>query len=260
MARHVDAWMDGVNLASLGAILIQQVEESPAEMEITYGSRPIRAGRDILTHKRQALKVTITCAIRELKDLKKRMQILQQMAAWASGSVLELSNHPDQRLRCRCKAYPALGSVRDYTSEIKIELEATEAPYWENLIPDQWSQGSTTSGSKNILIPGSAPCPLSFRFTPASGYSNGSLTVTATGGGVTKQIVLTGLTVSSGSSLDLEMDDQERFVIHSGSSNKLSCRSISSADDLTMPAGTATITWNSSAQGSVLITARGRWL
>jgi hypothetical protein len=57
MARHMDAWMDGVKLADVGAILIQQVDESPAEMEITYVTRPIRPGSDVLQNKRKSLKV-----------------------------------------------------------------------------------------------------------------------------------------------------------------------------------------------------------
>ena len=260
MARHMDAWMDGVKLADVGAILIQQVDESPAEMEITYGTRPIRPGSDVLQNKRKSLKVTLTCAIREIKDLKVRTHILQRMAAWASGSILELSNHPDQQLRVRCKAFPALGSVRDYTSEIKIELEAAEFPYWEDTVPMEWTASSSASGSKSIIIPGTAQSPITFRFTPSGAMSNGTLTVTATGGGITKQIVLSGLNVSSGAVLELGPDSMDRFLIHAGTSNYLSCRSMASADDLVLPAGIATVSWVSSVAGAVGIHVRGRWL
>ena len=91
MARHVDAWMDGVRLADLGAILIQDVNEPTADQEITYGNRPGRAGRDVLVNKRRLLRVSIEIAIRELFDLKKRTAILQAVAGWANGSILELA-------------------------------------------------------------------------------------------------------------------------------------------------------------------------
>ena len=40
--------MDGIRLTSVGAILIQDAEESPAELELTYGTRLIRAGQDLI--------------------------------------------------------------------------------------------------------------------------------------------------------------------------------------------------------------------
>ena len=40
MARHVEAWMDGVRLSDLGAVLIQSVNEPSPDQEITYGNRP----------------------------------------------------------------------------------------------------------------------------------------------------------------------------------------------------------------------------
>ena len=48
MARHVDAVMDGVSLSAVGPIIIQQIQEQAAEIEITYGVRPVRNGQDVL--------------------------------------------------------------------------------------------------------------------------------------------------------------------------------------------------------------------
>ena len=261
MARHIDAWMDGVKLADIGAILIQGVEESPAEMETTYGTRPIRGGRDVLVLKRNSLKVTIKCAIKELWDLKRRTEILQQMAAWASGSILELSNHPGQRLRVRCKAFPSLGDVRNYTEEMNIELEADNVPYWEDSVPTQTIVSNTTTGTATLLIPGTTLTPIDFRIVPMpSGYSNGTLAVTMSNGATSKTISLSGVIVGPYSALDLKVDDFDRFAIFSGQSNRLSCRSIDSADDFFMPPGVTTISWDSSVEGRVTISARGRWL
>ena len=136
MARHIEAVMDGVRLADLGNIVIRSVNEPDPEMEIEYINRPTRGGREVQKRKRKALRVTINAAIHELYDLKKRNEIRQAVAKWCDGSILELSNHPGQRLHVISKAEPGIGDVRDFNSEMAIELEANEIPYWEESAPN----------------------------------------------------------------------------------------------------------------------------
>lgn len=258
MARHIEVSMDGIPLSSVGAILIQAVDESPAEMELTYGARLIRPGQDLTVNRRKSLRVTVTFVIRELRDLAKRNAILQAVNAWASGSILELSNHPGQRLRVRCKSFASLGTVRNYATEIKLEFEADEVPYWEDIYP-LTVEIPAAYGYTDILVPGTAPTPVTVKYTPKSA-SLASFTVTAVGGGVTKQIELTGMQVGKGSTVSLMVDEADRFGISSGSYNLLQYRSIASADDLTMPAGKVRVTWNASTSGNLVIMARGRWI
>ena len=40
MARHIEAWMDGVRLGDIGDIVIRDVSEPAPEMEIEYTGRP----------------------------------------------------------------------------------------------------------------------------------------------------------------------------------------------------------------------------
>lgn len=250
--------MDGVQLSAIGPIIIQQVQEPAADMEITYGTRPGRGGQDVLTSRRKALKVTIETAIRELFDLGRRAKVLQAMAGWAKGSVLELSNHPGQQLHVKCRSFPALGAVRDYTQGIQIELEADEIPYWEEKVPVQGS-GSGTSGSVSLFIPGTADeIPVDASFTPESGLT--ALTVTAACGGVTKSIALSGMGVASGTAVRFTHDAGGRLEITAGTTSLLRYRSAASSDDLTIPAGTATLTWSGNAYGPMRFSARGRWL
>ena len=256
MARHIEAWMDGVQLSSIGPILIQDVNEPSPDMEITYTARSQRNGQDIQNRRRKALRVTLQTALREIFDLSKRTQALQAMGGWAQGNILELSNHPDQRLHVICKSEPALGNVRQYTTEIPIEFEASVIPFWEEKYPSTAS-GSGASGSLSMLIPGTAPeVPVEITFTPGSTIS--ALTVTVACGGVTRQIALSGMSVSG--AIVFGRDDQDRLTIKSGSTSLLRYRSAASADDLLIPAGKATISWSASASGSISVSARGRWL
>ncbi len=260
MARHVEVFMDGVKLTDVAGILIQDIEEFAAEMDLVYGARLIRAGQDVQAIRRKSLKVSITFVIKELKDLARRNTILQEVCRWASGSVLEISNHPGQQLHVHCRAYPSLTNVRKYWSELKIELEADEIPFWEEKLPvtRQLLQQSDT-GSGSLMIPGTALTPVNVRFVPAGG-SLTSLAVTVVSGSVSKTITLSNLTVGSGSPVDLMVDDQDRFVIRSGSYNLLQYRTVDSADDFIVPAGLVSFSWEASRGGNITASAKGRWL
>lgn len=256
MARHVDAIMDGVPLNAVGPIIIQQVLEPAAEIEITYGARPGRNGQDVLSTKRRALHVVLQTAVHELYNLQRRNEIVQAMAAWACGSVLELSNHPGQRLHVTRKSGPALENVRDYTVQISIDLEADMIPFWEDKTPVTAS-GTGTSGSKTLYIPGTADeIPVEAVFTPTGTLT--ALTVTAACGGITRSISLSGLSVTG--AVKFERDAFNRLSIKNGTTSLLRYRSEASDDDLLIPAGTATLTWTANVSGSVQFSARGLWL
>ena len=257
MARHIEAVMDGVRLADLGNIVIRSVNEPDPEMEIEYINRPTRGGREVQKRKRKALRVTINAAIHELYDLKKRNEIRQAVAKWCDGSILELSNHPGQRLHVISKAEPGIGDVRDFNSEMAIELEANEIPYWEESAPNTVS-GSGTTGSATLVIDGTAKeIPVEVTFTPGSTIA--ALTVTVSCGGVTRSIALSGMSVTSGT-IRFGRDEKDRLTIRNGSTSLLRYRSAASADDLTVPAGRATVSWTAGVSGSISFSARGRWL
>ena len=129
MARHIEAWMDGVRLSDIGAIVIDDVDEPGPEIEITYGPRNFRGGQTVQKRRRKSLRLTIHAKVHELFDLSKRNAIRQAIAEWCDGSILELSNHQDQQLHVICKGEPGLGAVRDFSALLDIELEANEIPY-----------------------------------------------------------------------------------------------------------------------------------
>ena len=257
MARHIEAWMDGVRLADLGAVFVQGVDETAPEMDIEYINRVARSGRGIQKRKRRALQLTLHVAIHELFDLKKRAELRDAVAAWANGSILELSNHPDKRLNVICLAEPGLASVRDFNSTLDITLEADVIPYWEDK-HQAMASGSGTSGSATLLIPGTAK-EVPVDVTVASGTGISSLTVTVSCKGVSKSIALSGMSNVTGA-ITFSRDDQDRLQIMSGVTSLLPYRSSGSADDLTIPAGNATVSWTASASRSVSFSARGRWL
>ena len=257
MARHIEAWMDGVRLSDIGAIVIDGVSEPPPDMDISYQAWAQRSGQGVLKRRRKSLRVTIHAKIHELYDLQKRNAIRNAIAEWCGGSILELSNHPDQQLHVMCKAEPGLNDVRDFNSVMDIEMEANEIPYWEDKAPNSVS-GSGATGSATLLIAGTAKeIPVEVKFTPGSTIA--ALTVTVSCGGVTKSIALSGMSVSSGS-IVFGRDDKDRLTIKNGSTSLMRYRSAASADDLIVPAGNATVSWTAGVSGSISFSAKGRWL
>lgn len=246
MPRHVDAWMDGRRLSDLGAIVIQEVTETAPDQEITYGNRAVRDGRDVLRNRRRSLRVSIDAVIMELFDLPKRARIAQAIAGWANGTYLELSNHPGQRLRVIARTAPSLGAVRNYTTAVRIELEANEVPYWENILPDT----VTGTGSTNIVtlrISGTCPrTPVSTLFTPTGTLTG--LTYTVTSGNVQKTVQLAGMSVTG--AVAFGYDDQDRLTIMNGNTSLLRYRTENSADDLIVPSGTVAVGWTASTGGT----------
>ena len=154
------------------------------------------------------------------------------------------------------KASPALGNVRDYTNRIAIELEADTVPYWE-AIATMTATGTGASGTENLNIEGTAgEIPIEVVFTPSGTLTD--LTVSVSCGGVTRQIALSGMSISG--SVIFGRDDCDRLTIKNGSTSLLRYRTAASADDLIVPHGAATVSWQASVTGEIAFQARGRWL
>ena len=256
MARHIDAWMDGVKLADVGAVVIREVTEPAPDMEITYTQRAFRGGQTVQKRRRKSLRVTIHAAVHELFDLVRRNEIRQAVAAWCDGGILELSNHPGQRLHVVCKGEPGLGDVRDFNAQLDIELEANAIPYWEDTMPSVFS-GTGASGSGQLYIGGTAKeIPVIVTFTPTGTIS--TLTVAVSGGGVARTIELAGMSVTG--PIVFDRDEEDRLLIRSGTTSLMRYRTAASADDLIVPHGMMTVAWAAGTGGSVSFSARGRWL
>ena len=256
MARHIDAWMDGVALTNIGPILIRQVYEDPPTLEISTGEKPGRYGQRMLQRKRQSLKVAIECQIRELYDLPKRARIVEEMARWASGSVLQLSNHPGRQLHVYCSGEPTLGDVRDYTSAIRMEFTADDVPFWEDKAPTR----VTLSGDDEedeLMIPGTVPAPVSLTVTVSSASSAALTDFSVTVGDQT--IVLDELEIAAAGTVTFERDARDNLMIRSGTTSLLSKRTAESADDLLAGPGVTAVSFTSDVACSVVYSVRGRW-
>ena len=253
MARHIEAWMDGVALSSLGPYLIQGVQEDPAEVDAMATPRLGMDGQWPGVQRRTALRVVILVAIRELYDLGRRSMLAETLAGWARGSILQLSNHPERRLRVRCTGWPSVGAARSYTEELRVELTAWTPPYWEDQQPARLTlTGDQAEGS--IRLPGTARAPIAVTVTPTSALTDFAVTV----GGQT--ITLEELAVPAGEQLLLTRDDEDNLQITSGGVSLMRRRTPASADDLYCEPGAVAVSYGANVNCEVLFEARGRWI
>lgn len=253
MGRHMEAWMDGEALSALGPITIRQVREDAPTIDVDSEAWPRRSGQWVTRARRTELSVTLTVAIREVHDLQARARFAEILARWAQGRALELSNRPERRLLVRCTGAPALGDVRNYAEELRVEFTAYEVPYWEDKYPTSLSlSGSAASG--RLYVPGTADTPVCAAIRPTGG-SLTSLTLEAGG----RLIELTGLNVASGQELRFERDDRDTLAIRYGGASQLSHRSARSDDDLFVAPGRTEVRLTANVACAATVTARGRW-
>lgn len=258
MPRHVEAWLDGVSLSTVGPFLIQSVTEEAPALGIGEYERPGRHGSGVSGIRRQSLKVSLELAVRERFYLAGRSGAQEALAAWARGSVLMLSSRPQRLLRVRCTGVPALGNIRNYTEIIKIEFTAFEVPYWEDQVPTRlalsYDPQTPDTGAGSLYVPGTADTPVCVSVTPLAALTE--LTVSA--GGST--VALTGLNVAAGETLRLTRDVLDNLAILHGQASVLPSRTAASADDLLVQPGLAAVVLTADAPLNVDVYVKGRWL
>ena len=251
--RHIDATMDGAALPS--GIIIREVHEDAPTLEILNGERPGRAGQLVLGRKRQSLKVTLECLITEIHNLQTRAQKAQDLAQWANGSVLTLTNHNNQQLNGHLTAVPTLGEVRDYNSPLRVEFTADQIPYWEDRTATTETVQALTTSSGSLTVPGTAPTPVIVTVKP-TGSTMTDFTLTLGG----KTITMTGMSVSSSQTLYFDRNTRDDLQIRRVSVSYMSKRTPESDDDLVVDPGTVAYEYTANTPVNVTFSFRGRWL
>lgn len=253
--RHLEAWMDGVALSSVGAIILSEFYDDAPTLEITAAPIPGRYGQRMTARNRTELTVSLAVYVRNLHDLPTRTRTVEALAKWASGSILEVNSRPGRRLHVTGTSIPAVGATRNYAQEIRMEFTAYEIPYWEDVMEAQGSATGTTDDI-TLFVDGTAPdTPLLVTVTPSAAALT-SCTLAIAGGDA---IALTGINIAAGSSLVIGVDEADRMKAMSGTTSLLRYRT--GADALRVKCGqTSTLSFETNTSCAVTVAARGRWL
>lgn len=252
--RSLHVFCNGQSLETVSSlILIRDIVDGVPQTELNYGENPGRPGQRLLMRRRVSRKVNIVFAIRELRDLAKRADIVDWANAWAKDGVLKISNRRHQKLRVICAERAAIQKPRDYTEEFTISFEAPW-PYWEEENPAKLTlTGASASGTLTCV--GSAP-------------SLARATITPTGGTLTSMtlelgeslITLNSLSIASGAALTIEYDERNLLRISSGENQLLSKRTEDSTDDLMAQPGLNHAAFTANTACTVNLEVCGSWL
>ena len=252
--KPLNAWINNISLQGLdGRILIQGINDNAPQTEILYADNPGRPGQRLLTRRRVNRRISITFAIRELRDLAARAAIVDKVNGWAQDGVLQISNRPEQQLRVVCAGRASITSPRDYTEEFKIDYDAAASPYWEDRTP----QALTITGSSGIgslLNRGTADAMAAVTVTPTGG-ALGALTISV--GACT--FSFSGLSVANNTPLRIDYDERGILRVLAGNASRISCRTAISDDDLIAAPGINAVSFLADTACAVRVEVRGTW-
>ena len=259
--RRQDVWIGGRSLRDLDARIVSvSIEETDNQIEETFSQTPGRAGQRLLERKRIGKVISVDFALREIYDLASRSEIIDAVNGWAAGAgYIEISTRPGKRILAPCRQFATPGTIRDYTTKIRLEFQADLSPFWEDTKPARLTlSGSTASGQ--LLMRGTYHGLVEASVSTSSG-SITSLTVSVTGAdGHVSSIALSSISVASGTAIVIGHDANGIFSINAGSTSLLSKRTAASSDELTASPGKATVSITANVAVSAEITGRGRWL
>lgn len=141
-------------------IAINAYEVVP-EYETEYETAAHMSGGRILFQKRDHLNIVVTFKIRELYDLKERMDIISAVNAWANQNfgilhTLALSTRPGQVLPVRLLKPAAAKNIKDYNEEIELTFTTDTIAYFTDT--EMTITEFTGSDIKDtIQVPGNVP-------------------------------------------------------------------------------------------------------
>ena len=157
------------------------------------------------------------------------------------------------RLRCICDAFPTIASARNWTDALQIVFTAYALPYWE----EEFEKTLTltgTSANGTLYVPGNVDGALITASIKANAALS-SVNLTANG----KTLSLTGLSVSSGQTINITYDNALIQSIKVGSTSLLNKRT--GADDLLAKCGENNVlSVSASASVNATFKVRGLWL
>lgn len=161
MSRGMTCSLNGIDPEQLDPrLLVTDILEEAPQVSRTVSALAMGDGSLVTGEQRLCLTVVLRVLIRE-RHREARAQLLEQLAIWCRGSLLEVSSRPDRCLWVRCEEYP-LQQSRDWTEPVTIRLCARQTPWWQERQP----RALRFMEEGRSYVPGcGVPCPVSWRVT-----------------------------------------------------------------------------------------------
>lgn len=254
MISRYEAVLNGISLGSISSdILIHDISHSPAQFRDDVFQVAKRNGSRLYRRYFESASVSIKFEIHSY-SISQRQAICDAVNAWAKdGGILMTNDRNGQFLQCVCSEFPSVQSARNWTDELTVSFEAYSVPFWQESVYQSVS-ATGTSWNGTFWVPGSGDKT----FVEAEILANASLSsvgITVNG----RTLTLSGLSVSSGSTIKIAYDSDGIQSIKVGSTSLLNKRT--GVDDLLADCSkNNTFSFTSSASVTVTLKARGLWV
>lgn len=249
-----EAWMDGAALGGISPDLyISEIACRPAARSVSGSEIVGRHGEQAGASKWKGATVRISFILKKSTG-PQRQAIINQVARWAMGTELEISDRPGEVLQVICTEPPYVPDHLSWADSISITFQTMEKPFWEKKTPETLTLESGTTGSGELYVPGNIEeAVVEVEAAPASGtLANITLTVGDT------SITLNGINATAEAPLRITYDRRGIQSIKRGTTSVMDKRTAASADDLLAKCGAVSaVSFSASASASVTFRARG---
>lgn len=237
-------------------IVIQSIDESTPSWNVTAVSRAGRIGQYYTGTERRYRDIVIKFAIRIIRDLPGREEVLQKVAAWATGGhTLTVSYREGQRLPVICSALPAVQGIDRWAEAYQLTLRAYGIPDWIAAEAEtETASGSSGTAALEVTANGGGKLELS-----AVNSSSGNCNVVQVSVG-TQVIRFENLGLAAGETLAVSYDDNDVMSAKIGTRSVLAKRTTASVDDIWLESGENTITYSSGQALGWIFGCYGRWI
>ena len=181
------------------------------------------------------------------------------MNAWAAaGGWLTVNYRPGRRLSVILAQAPGAGDMFNWTNEFTVVFRAFAVPYWEDTNATSVTSAVASSGSMNIIVPGSAETIANATIQNMSGMmiTNVSLSI----GGKAMSFSGSNL-LPGGYSITIDHPQSEKMIYFRARNNAGSIMANrNGADDFNVQPGARGISFSANRAVRVTVSLKGRYL
>lgn len=254
MRSRYSATLNNISLESIDAdILILDIQYATPQFNDNTFSVAKRNGARFVDRIFETGEARIIFEIHSYST-QKRQAICNDIVRWAkNGGKLETSDRPGQFLQCVCTGFPTIESAKNWTDPLTVTFTAYAYPFWQEKESSVLAL-TGTSGSGTLFVQGNVDNALvSVDVKANASLSSVSLTVNG------RTMTLSGLSVSTNSTVKIEYDDNAIQSIKVGTTSLLDKRT--GVDDLLAKCGeNNSISISASASVTATFKAKGMWI
>lgn len=260
------AALNGVQLDEIdNRIIIQGIDAQAGKEQINTVALWGANGSRVTAQNRDYLDVIIKFSLNIKQDaFETRGELMEMINGWAvGGGVLTVSTKPGRKLCVMPQQLPGDGDAMDWASTYSMTLRAYGVPYWQDEIGNKLQIPDASSLNRQFGVPGNVKSTIDAEFYNSSGARIDTFTIqtgiaviqlTSLGLQNKERLIITHLDNGKRNLLRIMIQDRDGVI-----RSAMDKRTASSSDDLWTEPGTIRVRMSAGGNGTLLVTAAGRY-